>query len=195
MKHITGKQFATDADEKPAVTSLVQTLDTDTRRGAMVGQTLHQCWLRWGQRCTVCNMCATYSSKLDSISVSECYFIFSTSLYLDENNILYTRFLTSTSSVRPRTNISLLILFSCCTLSAYKTDTTTLCCYCWKEGKSEGSNKRPSPTARRWTTKNRASACSHVDLSLQVRQERAIGGGDFYVCSTWLGTPTRSTYE
>lgn len=33
-----------------------------------------------------------------------------------------------------------------------------------------------------------------IDLSLQVRQEGAVGGrGDFYVCSTWLGTPTRST--
>jgi len=119
MKHITGKQFATDADEKPAVTSLVQTLDTDTRCGAMVGHMLHQCWLRCGQRCTVCNICATYSSKLDSTSVVKCYYIFSTSLYFDENNILYTRFLTSTSSVRPQTNISLVILFSCCTLSGY----------------------------------------------------------------------------
>jgi len=59
MKHITGKQFATDADEKRAVTSLIQTLDTYTSRGAMVGQTLRQCWLRWGQRCTICYIFAT----------------------------------------------------------------------------------------------------------------------------------------
>jgi hypothetical protein len=38
MKHIPGKKFATDADEKPAVPSLVQTIETDISRGAMVGQ-------------------------------------------------------------------------------------------------------------------------------------------------------------
>jgi histone-lysine N-methyltransferase SETMAR len=34
-KHLTGKQFATDADMKQAVTSCLQILDTDFFYGAM----------------------------------------------------------------------------------------------------------------------------------------------------------------
>jgi hypothetical protein len=35
MKHLDGKRFATDADDKQSATSLVQTLYPDTSRGAM----------------------------------------------------------------------------------------------------------------------------------------------------------------
>jgi hypothetical protein len=70
VKHVARKWFATDANDIQAVTSLVQTLYTETTFGDMVGQTLRERWLCGSMMRAICYPCATHTSKLESSSAS-----------------------------------------------------------------------------------------------------------------------------